>query len=713
VKDISTTVKLSATIVLLAILTAAVTGFIANTKATNALDTEVSSRLSALAEARKTAVSTYLASIRTDLVSLADNEGLIAAMKRFSAAKRGLGDEVQKTLQKAYITDNPHPKGERHKLTQIDTRMAYAYGHQKFHPWLSKYALDRGYHDLFLIDPDGDVVYSVFKNDEFATNLENGAFKSSGLAGAFRRAMAIRQPGTVSFADYAGYAPAAGAPASFIAVPILAEGKPIGVLAYRMPIDQINAIMESATGLGKTGETYLVGSDLMMRSDTRLSADSTILKTKVDTQPVKNALAGKSGLLVGDDYLGRRVYAAYGAINFEGVPLAIVAEIGADEIARPVAEINWFLLVTSVVIVIAVSAVGVWFSRSLTAPIVRMTGVMASLAEGDLDVPVPDQGRKDEIGKMADAVQVFKVNALRVREMEEEQAVAERDAAEQKRQATRELADGFESSVGHIVETVSTAAGEMASTSKTLLTSAEQTSALSSEVTQAAEETFANVEAVSAAAEQLSASISEISRQVAQSSGISRTAVSEVEDTNARIQGLADAAEKIGAIVHLISDIAEQTNLLALNATIEAARAGDVGKGFAVVASEVKSLADQTARATSDISSQVIAVQSATREAVTSISTIVDVINRINEIAGAVAAAVEEQGAATSEIARNAEQAASGVATVTTNLGSVSRMAADTGDHARQMGDATAQLFREAETLSGEVGRFLQEVRAS
>ena len=275
-----------------------------------------------------------------------------------------------------------------------------------------------------------------------------------------------------------------------------------------------------------------------------------------------------------------------------------------------------------------------------------------------------------------------------------------------------EMADNFESNVKTVVESVASASTEMEMSARTLSATAEEASSQSTAVAAASEEASTNVQTVAAAAEQLAQSVEEVGRQVQQSSTIASNAVSEAQKTNEEVEGLATAAEKIGEVVGLINDIASQTNLLALNATIEAARAGDAGKGFAAVATEVKSLADQTATATEDISSQISAIQIATENAVKAIKGISGTIGELSEISSAIASAVEEQSAATREIAQSVEQAAAGTADVSQNITGVTSGAQQTGDASAQVLEAASELSKQAETLRSQVDGFLVEVRS-
>ena len=363
-------------------------------------------------------------------------------------------------------------------------------------------------------------------------------------------------------------------------------------------------------------------------------------------------------------------------------------------------------------LVLGVSMAGV-IAFGITDPIHRMARAMGKLAGGDLGTEVPALDFKDEVGEMAQAVEVFKENAQRVRQMEAEQHLAEERAAEEKRRLMNHLADSFQSSVGHVVETVSSAATELQATAQTMAAIAEETERQSEAVTVASEQASANVQTVASAAEELSSSISEIGRQVQHSSEITSRAAEKAATTHEVMKGLSTSASQIGDVVNMITDIAEQTNLLALNATIEAARAGDAGKGFAVVANEVKNLASQTGRATEEISRQIASVQLETQHAVAAIDEIVGIIEDINQVAASIASAVEQQNAATREIARNVEQAAAGTGEVSSNIQGVSQAAGEAGAASEQVVAASQELAQNAAILQQEVTSFVSRVRAS
>ncbi|HLI99778.1 MAG TPA: methyl-accepting chemotaxis protein [Bradyrhizobium sp.] len=349
----------------------------------------------------------------------------------------------------------------------------------------------------------------------------------------------------------------------------------------------------------------------------------------------------------------------------------------------------------------------------IVKPIDSLKTVMEAFARNDLKADVPGIDRGDEIGEMARTVEVFKKNGLEVERMRSEQQVAEKRNAERRKADMTKLADDFETAVGEIIETVSSASTELEASAGTLTTTAERTQELTTTVADASDEASSNVQSVASATEELSSSVNEISRQVQESARMANEAVGQARQTNDRVSELSKAASRIGDVVELINTIAGQTNLLALNATIEAARAGEAGRGFAVVASEVKALAEQTAKATGEIGQQIGGIQTATQESVGAIKEISSTIEKLSEISSTIAAAVEEQGAATQEISRNVQEAAQGTKRVSSNITEVQRGASETGSASSQLLSAAQSLSGDSNRLKLEVGKFLSNVRAA
>ncbi len=370
------------------------------------------------------------------------------------------------------------------------------------------------------------------------------------------------------------------------------------------------------------------------------------------------------------------------------------------------------LLIGAVAILIQVASS--LFSLLLIArPIRLMTTAMRSLADGDTEATIPGRTRTDELGAMASAVQVFKDSMLQNRALETEAKTTREDGEVRRRAGMRSLADAFEAAVGGIVGMVSAAATEMQATASQLTASAEETATQAHAVMSAAEEASTNVTTVAGSAEELGSSVAEIGRQVARSAQMSGAAVREAEQSAGAVAALREVAASIGDVVNLISNLAGQTNLLALNATIEAARAGEAGRGFAVVASEVKELANQTAKATTEISAKIAAIQTSTHEAAGAIDGISSTIRGIDATASAISSAVSQQEAATKEIVGSVAQASIGTGEVSANITGVARAAQETGTGAHQVFTASSELARQAERLQAEIQSFLATVRAA
>ncbi|PKR56979.1 methyl-accepting chemotaxis protein [Thalassospira lohafexi] len=702
--------KIPVTIVLLAVLASLTTGLLAYFKASEELQISAEQKLVALTAAKKSFILSYLDSIHQDLVVQAQNPLIVNALDEFVGAWQTLGPNVGPDLQKVYIDNNPNPVGEKLLLDEGTDGSDYSRVHGKYHPWLRDFLTQRGYYDIFLFDQAGNLVYTVFKEEDFATNMVDGRWKDTDLSSAYRQSI-VADKGDVSFFDFKAYAASNGAAASFISTPIVdADGKVKGVLAFQMPVDRINKVMQSSDGMGDTGESYLVGADGLMRSDSRFSNESTILKTQIDTESARRSVAGESGVIEIDDYRGIPVVSAFALLEFMGVKWGVISEVDEAEIFAPLMGLLIAVLVGLLVLAVIISGVGIYLGRGISTPISMIANSMRTLASGDKSIDIPGQNRSDEIGEMSAAVLIFKENMIKAEELALKEA-EEQEKREARGRLIEKLTRDFDEDVSLVLKTVAAAAAEMQATATSMTATAEQTSQQSNVVAAAAEEASSNVQTVAAASEELSASIAEISHQVAQSSSVADKAVAEAENTNAQVRGLAEAAQKIGAVVGLISDIAAQTNLLALNATIEAARAGEAGKGFAVVAAEVKNLANATSKATDEITAQITGIQTETDGAVIAIGSISTTIAEISEIAATIASAVEEQGAATAEINRNVQEASSGTSEVTSNIHGVSEAAASTGAAAEEVLAASGDLSVQAETLSSKVDAFLAAVK--
>lgn len=627
-------------------------------------------------------------------------------------------------LQWAYIYDNKNPLGSKHNLDTHKDQSTYSEKHAEYHPVIRDY-LDRfGYYDIFLIDPEtGRVVYSVFKELDFATSLNDGPYADTNFAEAFKQAKKLL-PGEACLVEFANYKPSYEAPASFIAAPIYAGEELVGVAAFQMPVDRINSLMTTRGGMGETGETYLVGPDRLVRSNTFHDQENRNIVASfrnpenggIEGEAVELALNGESGVVKTTNYLGTPVVCSYGPVEMLGLKWAMLAEVSQDEAYGAIDAMNetantasWSLLAWNIgigiVSTLAVIGVALYIGQMLSKPLHRMVEMLKDIAEGEGDLTKRlDSSKNDEFGELAKWFNTFSDKLIHVIRQIAQSSSSLSTSSMTLTQIATDLTSGAENAT---------------SQSSTVAAAAEEMSVNMTNVANSTQEVSSNVRNVAASVEQMNASITDVARNAERSAQVAAEAANLVEVSNRKIGDLGGAADEIGKVIEVIQDIAEQTNLLALNATIEAARAGEAGKGFAVVATEVKELAKQTAAATDDIRTRIEGIQLSTGDAVQAIRDISDVINNVNEVSRSIASAVEEQSITTRDIAENltttaraAETVATGVnesATasqeITRNITVVDEVLQRTADGARRSkenGDSFSLLAHEMQSLVGQ-----------
>lgn len=577
--------------------------------------------------------------------------------------------------------------------------------------YYTKYIEKYGYYDLFLIHPQGDVFYTVTKEADFGTNMVNGKYSDSGLGKLVREVRASRKYG---IADFAPYEPSNNEPAAFIAQPVLSKDGVELIVALQLPLEAINAVMMQRDGMGETGETYLTGPDMLMRSDSFLDPDNHTVKAsfanpskgKVDTEAAREALAGRAGAKVISDYNGNPVLSAYAPLTIGDISWAIIAEMDESEAFASIAALKWIMTVIGGGCVAVIVLVAILLAGAIVRPIKHVVANLTELAQGEGDLTSRLEVKSgDEVGELA----------LRFNQF-----------VEKLQEMIRDITTG--------VGTLSSSSTELSAISEQLSSNAETTSGNANTVSVAVEEMSSNLNSVSvameesatntnmvaSASEEMTSTINEIAQNTATARDISTKAVGQAQVASEKMTALGDAAQAIGKVTESITEISEQTNLLALNATIEAARAGDAGKGFAVVANEIKDLAKQTADATLTIRTQIGGIQKSTDLTVVEIQGITAVINDINDIIATIASAIEEQSAATQEIADNIAQASQGIAEVNENVAQSSVVAEDVTREIAMVNSSTeemnagssqvrasaAELSRLAESLNEMVGRF-------
>ncbi|WP_122074699.1 methyl-accepting chemotaxis protein [Pseudophaeobacter sp. EL27] len=645
---------------------------------------QAENQFESLIAGRKTAFLSLIRGLNADLLTLSSTPSTATAIQRLSAAWSNLGADAPDIARKAYITENPFPAGERHNLDRGKQTIPYNIHHSKFHPSFRTLLTAKGYYDAFLISMPGDVIYTVYKEDDYGTNLLNGAYKDSDLGVLFRKALET-EPGKVIFSDVAPYAPSANAPAAFAATKVVApSGQTVGVLILQIPMHMINSIMNDAQGIGDSVEIFLAGPDLAARSASRFENGHAVLDQLPVNDYLVQAQEGNGSFTTEATGLRGQPVASYAEhIPLESGVWVIAIEQDREELLAPVVRDRNVLLIASLLGAAVMSVFGWLFAGRITRPLDRICRNMDAVSSGNLETEVPDAERGDEIGEigktlvsMQEDLQQARIAEEQRAELQQEQQVvvesmsaglvrlSEGDFSLPIEQAFSGEHEKLRLNYNQTIETLSGTVSQVIDASSSIRNGATEISRASDDLSHRTESQAATLEETAAALDELTASVKSAADGARSVEATMEEAKKEAENTGEVVQSavsamteIEESSNHIGQIISVIDDIAFQTNLLALNAGVEAARAGEAGKGFAVVASEVRALAQRSSDAAmeiktliSDSSKQVERGVDLVGKAGGALNNIVERVSHISKLVSGIAEGAVEQSTGLNEI---------------------------------------------------------------
>ncbi|HMV78522.1 MAG TPA: methyl-accepting chemotaxis protein [Leptospiraceae bacterium] len=719
-----------------------------------AMQEETFRRVTLVREAKASQIEDYFSIIRSQTQTYSENRSVIDAMREFKTGynsieresvsegrlasakervrkyyekelmtrlKAGSADanlpsllprtNTEYILQDLYISSNSNEVGKKNLLNAAKENYSYNAVHAKYHQTFMNYQQKFGFYDMFLVDVEtGNILYTVFKELDFSTSLLDGPYSSSNIGKVFKEVKNANQKGYVKLIDFEPYIPSYGAAGAFIGTPIFDKEQMIGVLIFQLPLDKIMEIMNfhnswKEAGMGKSGETFLIGQDLKMKSLSRFLIETPeeyyktldnsdlppetvqkikTLKTNIGLQENKTKAGldiakGITGEAVYDDYRKVRVIASYKPLKIEDVKWGIISKIDEDEAFSEVVKLRNNLFIIAFFVFILIGLITFSLSRLIIKPITAVVERVKDIGsgEGDLTKRLTIESN-DELGELANWFNKFLVKIHSI--------VLE---------------------ISSTSQIILASSNKLSETSLSLSASTEETSAQSELIASASTEMSQSVQIIASSIEEMSISISEVARRASDYAAISKEANQAAIETNIIVNKLGDDAKEIGKVIESIADIASQTHLLSLNAAIEAASAGDAGKGFAVVASEVKELAKQSAISSQEIKEKIFSIQKNTESTITAINRIVTTISKVNDISSTIASAVEEQSITSKEISSNISQTSIGAREVTKNILGINKAARSGAQRAAQ----TSELAEELQELTAGLEKIVKSFK--
>lgn len=660
--------------------------------------------MNALINSRDILVKSQLDTIEKELKIYSTNDVTIKAFEEMTTAVLDMKDELPKV--RSFFQQKELSRDERIQLSGKGNKTFYSWKHEKIHDHYSKLVTVNGIADIYLVSPKGFVLYSVTKSNEFLHDLTKVNASSSGLKQAFQ--MISKTSAQKAYVPFGNYEFESNKPSAFLGLKVtkdfLGTKTDMGYIVFRLSDETFKTAVTSGLDATKDATVLLVDEKLKPIVASQKIASLSEILAQIDVKK-KKAFHVTDGLDTTN-------YISYTTFDFFGQKWSLLAMKTENQVLGAVYQMrNATLMVTCMTLAIMFFA-GLWFARSLSRPIENLVCSMNDLARGELSIDLKDADRTDEIGDMYRAVSIFRDN-----ELERVELVQTNDAEQKRREKQQEkinsLIEHFKVSIKSVLDSVTGALTSMNGNATELNTIALDASEKITEVEASSQDSSKNVQSVSQQTEELVLAIREISEHSTKASSVISTAMDRATETSKTMSDLDAASKKIGEVVTLIRDIAEQTNLLALNATIEAARAGENGKGFAVVAGEVKSLSDQTSKATEEISKQILSIQGYSTSSVNAIASITETMEQIHSVSNSIACAVEEQDAVTLQISNNIEGVAQGAVEINSNMETVTRAVEQTSDCSDTMFKASDGVTRDVEELSRVVDEFLEGVAAA
>ena len=623
-------------------------------------------------------------------------------------------DDTAIAMQYLYISKNEHPLGSKENLDNAGDQSEYSEIHEHIHPSVRQYLRQFGYYDIFLINPEGRLVYSVYKELDYGTSLLKGPYDDTNFAEVFKQALQAGRSGdrdAVFLVDFQTYTPSYEAPASFAASPVIDNGECVGVAIMQMPLDRLTAVMDNDSGLGKTGDSYIVGPDYLMRSDSRKVNGFTVANSFRNNNEVKNevieaVLGGETISRAFKNLSGNESLISAKPVRVGTFIWVLVDEIEMGEAMALVSDLRWSVTILSVISAIVVVLISLLISSTIIKPIRNMGATLKEIAsgEGDLTKRLTIKS-KDEVGEASEAFNTFmnKLNDIIISLSENAKNLGK--ASEQLENSSTNMAKTATGMDGQITN-VAAAGEELSVNIQSMSQGADQISSSAREVSQSVND--------------LRNSIQEVAKSCTKGAKIAEEANVKTQGTSNDIHELGKVAQEIEGVVDLIRNVAEQTNLLALNASIEAASAGDAGQGFAVVANEVKELAQQTTDATREIEGKISQIRDRIQVSIESITEVSKVIQNVNTISVDISETMEKQSLTTNEIsnavkevsdssdllAKNVEESAGGANEIAKNISGVSQSAKISTQGANETNKQSKKLADTTNTLNDIVGQF-------